>query len=155
MLLMISLMNNKENILISACFLGLFCRYNKKAIHLNHLKELMEKYHLVPICPEIMGGMGIPRSPAERKGNKVVNSLGHDVTKYFERGAREALKLARLYNCKYAILKEDSPSCGYGRIYDGTFSGTFIIGNGVTAELLSENGLTILGESQVVKLLKA
>lgn len=146
-------MINKENILISACFLDIHCRYDGKSNHLNYLDELMERYNLIPICPEIMGGLGIPRKPAERIRDKVMNISGRDVTKYFEQGAKEALKIARLYKCKYAILKERSPSCGYGKIYDGTFSGTLIEGSGVTAELFVRNGITVIGESGITKLL--
>lgn len=113
----------------------------------------MDKYQLIPVCPEIMGGMGTPRNPCERIDNRVLDNAGKDVTGYFEIGAREVLKLAKLYDCKYAILKERSPSCGYGRIYDGSFSGNIITGNGVTAGLLAEHGLTIFGESQIVKLI--
>lgn len=147
-------MSKKENVLISACFLGLNCRYDEGAVQLSYIEELMLEYHLVPICPEIMGGMGTPRSPAEIIDEKVISNMGHDVTKHYEVGAREALKLARLYKCRYAILKEHSPSCGYGRIYDGSFSGTLVEGNGVTAGLLAENGLTIIGESHIRKLFK-
>lgn len=146
-------MNNKENILVSACLLGLYCRYDGKTVHIGHLKALMEKYHLIPMCPEIMGGMGTPRNPCERKGTQVIDSSGKDVTEYFETGAREALRLGRLYDCKYAILKERSPSCGYGKIYDGTFSGSLVLGNGVAAGLLAENSISVLGESQIEKLL--
>lgn len=147
-------MNKKENILISSCLLGLYCRYDGKPVHLNHIEALIEKHHLIPICPEIMGGMGTPRNPCERKESCVIDCSGKDVTGYFERGALEALKLSKLYNCRYAILKERSPSCGYGRIYDGAFSGNLIAGNGVTADLLAENGLRIFGESQIGKLLE-
>lgn len=146
-------MANKENILISACFLDIHCRYDGKSNSLNYLNELMERYNLIPICPEIMGGLGIPRKPAERIRDKVMNISGQDVTKYFEQGAKEALKIARLFNCKYAILKERSPSCGCGRIYDGTFSGTLTEGSGVTAELFIANSITVIGESQITKLL--
>jgi len=148
-------MNKKENIIISACFLGVGCRYDGKSCQLDRLEELMEKYNLIPLCPEILGGLGTPRSPAERVGDKVVNQLGQDVTDYFKRGAEEALKLARLYNCRYAILKEKSPSCGYGKIYDGTFSGVLADGAGVTAELFIRNGITVIGESQIGMLLYA
>jgi uncharacterized protein YbbK (DUF523 family) len=134
-----------ENILISSCLMGLYCRYNGELVQVKNIKALMNKYHLIPICPEIMGGMGTPRNPSERKGSKVFDSSGKDVTEYFEMGASETLKLAKLYNCKYAILKERSPSCGYGKIYDGNFTGKLIIGNGVTADLLSANGIKVLG----------
>lgn len=148
-------MNKKENVLISSCLLGLYCRYDGKTVHLDNIDELMDKYHLIPICPEIMGGLGTPRNPCERRESNVIDSSGKDVTAYFEKGASEALRLARLYHCRYAILKERSPSCGYGRIYDGTFSGKQITGNGVTADLLAEDGITVIGESQVGRLLEA
>jgi uncharacterized protein YbbK (DUF523 family) len=148
-------MNKKENVLISSCLLGLYCRYDGKTVHLDNIDELMDKYQLIPICPEIMGGLGTPRNPCERRESNVIDSSGKDVTAYFEKGASEALRLARLYHCRYAILKERSPSCGYGRIYDGTFSGKQITGNGVTADLLAEDGITVIGESQVGRLLEA
>lgn len=147
------LMNKKENIIISACFLGISCRYDGKRIYLDRLDDLMEKYNLIPVCPEILGGLGIPRNPAERAGERVINNKGQDVTDYFLRGANEALKLAQMYNCRYAILKEKSPSCGSGKIYDGTFSGALVDGYGVTAELFMKNGITVIGESQTGMLL--
>ena len=147
-------MNKKENILISSCLLGLFCRYDGKPVHFPHITALMDRFHLIPICPETMGGMGTPRNPCERMGNKVFDSSGKDVTSYLEAGASEALKLARLYDCKYAILKDRSPSCGYGKVYDGSFRNKLIVGNGVTADLLAENGLTVFGESMIESLLE-
>lgn len=146
-------MNNKENIIISACFTGVNCRYDQKCINLDRLDELKEKYNLIPLCPEILGGLSAPRSPAERTQDKVINKEGQDVTDYFQRGANETLKIAKKYNCKYAILKEKSPSCGFGKIYDGTFSGKLVDGYGVTAELLEKNGITVIGESDIGKLL--
>jgi len=146
-------MNKKENVLISACFMGAGCRYDGKSIHLDRLDELKEKYNLIPICPELLGGLGTPRRPAEKVGDKVINKEGQDVTTYFQRGAEKALKIAKMYDCKYAILKEKSPSCGIGKIYDGTFSGTLVEGNGITAELLMKNGISVIGESQIGKLL--
>lgn len=152
-LLILLFMSKRENILISSCLMGLYCRYDGKQVHFQHIRALMEKYHLIPVCPEIMGGMGTPRNPCERIDNRVIDSVGKDVTRYFETGARETLKLAKLYECKYAILKERSPSCGFGKIYDGSFSGNLITGNGVAADLLAEEGLTIFGESQIEKLI--
>lgn len=133
--------------------MDIYCRYDGKSVRIDCLDKLMDIYNLIPVCPEIIGGLGTPREPCERIGDKVINSLGQDVTGYFERGAKETLKLARLYNCKYAILKERSPSCGCGKIYDGTFSGRLIEGSGMAAERLVHNGLTVLGESQLGKLL--
>jgi len=108
----------------------------------------------IPICPEQLGGLCTPRLPSERIGDKVVNVEGMDVTAYFEKGAQQALKIAKLYGCRYAVLKERSPSCGKGTIYDGTFSGGLKDGNGVTAELFEKNGITIFGESNISELLK-
>ena len=141
------------NILVSACLLGINCRYDGTGKLDERLHTLKEKHHLIPICPEIFGGMKTPRDPAEIILDKVINKVGEDVTEYYRKGAEEVLKLAKFYDCKLAILKERSPSCGYGKIYDGTFSGNIVDGNGVTAELLIENGVTVIGESQIEKLL--
>jgi uncharacterized protein YbbK (DUF523 family) len=137
------------NILVSACLLGVRCRYDGTAKHDARIERLMEKHHVIPVCPEIYGGLSTPREPSERTGDKVMGKNGQDVTEAFQKGAEEALALAKLFHCRYAILKERSPSCGHGRIYDGTFSGTLVDGSGVTAELLEKNGVTVLGESQI------
>ena len=139
----------KPRILISECLLGVSCRYDggKKAI--PELAELMELAELIPVCPEILGGLPTPRAPSERRDGRVVSEDGRDVTAAFQRGAEEALKLAEMFGAKLAILKERSPSCGSGMIYDGSFSGGRIPGDGVTAELLKENGMKICGESRV------
>ena len=140
------------NILISGCLLGLKCRYDAKEKKLPEIEKLIEIYNLIPVCPEQLGGLPTPRIPAERVNNKVVNQAGVDVTKEYQLGAEEALKIAKLYNCKKAILKEKSPSCGCGKIYDGTFSRNLTDGNGVTADLLLKNGIEIFGESEIDKL---
>ena len=107
-----------ENILVSACLLGIGCRYDgKHKADLNVLK-LKEKYNLIPVCPEIYGGLTTPRVPSERIGDKVMMKDGRDVTENYTRGANEALELCRIFNIKTAILKERSPSCGKGEIYD-------------------------------------
>ncbi len=141
------------NILISACLMGINCRYNGKSEIIKELEELKNKYNLIPVCPEIYGGLKTPRNPAERVNNKVLTNNGEDVTDNYKKGAEEILKLAKFYDCKYAILKERSPSCGFGRIYDGTFSKTIKDGNGVTADLLAKNGVKIIGESKIEELL--
>lgn len=146
---------SKKNVLISACLMGVNCRYDGRGVPMEHLELLMEKFHLVPICPEILGGLTTPRRPAERVGDRVVNDAGEDVTDFFVRGAQEVLKLARLYDCEYAILKEKSPSCGFGRIYDGTFSKTVIPGSGILAELLDAEGIAVYGENSIEELLQA
>ena len=142
------------NILISGCLLGLKCRYDAKEKKLPEIEKLMELYNLIPICPEQLGGLPTPRIPAERVKDRVITQAGADVTKEYQLGAKEALKIAKLYNCKKAILKEKSPSCGCRKIYDGTFSRNLIVGNGVTTNLLIDNGIEIFGESEIEKFLK-
>ncbi len=142
-----------ENILISACLLGVQCRYDGESKLIMQTVALMERYHLVPVCPEQLGGLPTPREPSERQGEAVVMKNGTDVTAQYRRGAEQALHLARLYGCKAAVLKERSPSCGSGNIYDGTFSGCLTPGDGVTAALLKENGITVYGESEIEMLL--
>ena len=141
----------KENALISACLLGVECKYSGGSNRLpdEKLAELKEKYNLIPVCPEAFGGLTTPRLPSERLGDKVVASDGKDVTAQFNKGAEEALYLAKLFDCRLAILKENSPSCGSGMIYDGTFNGILVQGDGLAAELLKKNGISVLGESQV------
>ena len=108
-----------------------------------------EDVTLIPVCPEQLGGMCTPRVPSERLDDRVVNRVGEDVTACFHRGAEEALRIAQMYGCRTAILKERSPSCGCGKIYDGSFSGSLTEGNGITAELLLRNGIRVCGESRI------
>ena len=140
-------------LLVSACLMGAGCRYDGKSNRIPQLDRLMEIHTCVPVCPEQLGGLSTPRIPAEQRGNRVIDREGRDVTAPFLRGAKEAVRLAKLCGCQAALLKERSPSCGCGRIYDGTFSGTLVQGDGLTAGLLKEMGLTIYGESQVEELL--
>jgi uncharacterized protein YbbK (DUF523 family) len=141
------------NILISACLIGVNCRYNAERFVMDGLDELMAKHHLIPVCPEIFGGMSTPRDPSEIRSGRVYAKSGADVTDYYKRGADEVLRLARLYKCEYAVLKQRSPSCGHGRIYDGTFSGQLIEGSGVCAKRLAEAGITVLDETEISKLM--
>lgn len=142
------------NILVSACLLGIGCRFDGTSKEQGELMQFgSEKYTFIPVCPEIYGGLSTPREASEKLGDRVVDKKGNDVTDQFQKGAKATLKLAKLYHASYAILKEKSPSCGFGRIYDGSFSGQLIDGNGVTAELLSENGLQIIGESHLEEFL--
>ena len=142
-------------LLISACLLGVPCRYDGKSKHLPEaqLVALREKYELLPVCPEQAGGLPTPRVPSERRGERVVNRAGQDVTVAFERGAFSTLETARREGCTLALLKERSPSCGSGAIYDGSFTGTVVPGDGVTAALLKASGLTVYGESELLNLL--
>ncbi|QSX06345.1 DUF523 domain-containing protein [Sedimentibacter sp. zth1] len=141
------------NVLISACLIGVNCKYNGKNNLIDKLDKLMSVCTLIPACPEQLGGLKTPRNPAEIVEGHVRSNDGIDVTYEYNKGAEEALKLAKLYNCKIAILKEKSPSCGYGKIYDGTFSHTSINGNGVAANLFIQNGIKVYGESEIDKFL--
>lgn len=143
----------KDTILISACLLGLRCRYDGQSKPIPQIDALAERYHLIPVCPEQLGGLPTPRTPAERAGNRVMTRDGRDVTDAYRNGAEQVLRLADQFGCRIAILKERSPSCGSGTIYDGTFSGSFRAGDGVTAELLRENGIRVYGESEIKALL--
>lgn len=143
----------KTPMLISGCLLGLCCRYDGDSKPIDKIYLLKEKYYLVPVCPEQLGGLSTPREPSEIIGDKVVSKVGTDVTAQYQKGAEEALRLARLFGCKKALLKERSPSCGFGKVYDGSFSGTLRDGNGVAAALLSKNGIAVFGESQIEALL--
>ena len=138
-----------ENILVSACLLGIGCRYDGKHKANSEVMRLAEKYNLIPVCPEIYGGLPTPRVPSERIGDRVMMKDGHDVTENYQRGALEALELCRIYNIKTAVLKERSPSCGKGEIYDGSFTGALTKRDGVTVELLSLHGIRVLGESEI------
>ena len=141
----------KEALLISACLLGTNCKYNggNNAMPEEKLAVLRERYRLVPVCPERDGGLPTPRLPSERLGERVLNRAGEDVTEVFRRGAAHALETAEREGCRIALLKERSPSCGSGKIYDGSFTSTVIAGDGITAELLKKNGIRVLGESEI------
>ena len=147
----------KEPMLISACFLGLDCKYSggNNALGDKIIAKLMEKYRLVPVCPESYGGLPSPRLPSERVGERVLAKNGADVTEQYKKGAAAALRLAELFGCKIALMKERSPSCGHDSIYDGSFTGRVVPGDGVAAELLKQNGVTVCGESDVVRLINA
>ena len=140
-------------ILVSACLLGHACRYDGQSKPHAGVAELLKKHTLVPICPEVQGGLPTPRPPAEIQGDRVINSEGRDVTDFYLRGAQAALELAKILGAKVAILKERSPSCGSGTIHNGQFDGGLIDGWGVAARLLRDNGITVYGESEVDKLL--
>ena len=144
-----------RKILVSACLLGICCRYDGRGNPNDAVLSLLNRddITLIPVCPEQLGGLSTPRIPSERRGERVVNRAGEDVTSQFLRGAEEALRIAKLYGCQVAVLKERSPSCGCGRIYDGTFSRKLTDGDGVTAELLRREGIKVYGESQVTEMI--
>jgi uncharacterized protein YbbK (DUF523 family) len=144
--------------LVSACLLGIRTRYDSGCCPVPQLIQLAARGLAVPVCPEVAGGLPVPRPPAEIVGGdgqavldgqaRVVTLEGEDVTEAFLAGARQALETAQRLGIRQAVLKDDSPSCGCGRIYDGTFSGRMVSGQGVTAALLQRNGITVLSEEE-------
>ena len=149
-------------IIVSACLLGENCKYsggNNKSE--NVIKYLEDKEYIL-VCPEQLGGLSTPRNPSEiitygnKDGNdvlsgctKVLSNKGIDVTKTFIQGAEETLKIAKEHNAQTAILKAGSPSCGYKKIYDGTFLGNKIQGMGVTAAILNKENIALLDEDDI------
>ena len=151
-------MKNKPKILISACLLGENCKYNggnnEDAILADALAKLMQIYELVAVCPECMGGLTTPREPAEicSNGRVLTKFSGRDVTREFVFGAQICADIARKNACKIAVLKERSPSCGIGWIYDGSFTGQLVSGDGITAAALKKLGVRVVGESALAEL---
>ena len=141
-------------ILVSACLLGVPCRYDGQSKAHPLAQELCRRHRVIPVCGEIFGGLPTPRPPAEIQGDRVVTRDGRDVTEAYRRGAEAAAQLARLTGAQAAVLKERSPSCGSGAVYDGTFSGVLTAGWGVAAGLLREQGIRVLGESRLEELLR-
>jgi uncharacterized protein YbbK (DUF523 family) len=135
--------------LCSACLLGINCRYDAKSKPNEKVLDLAKKEVLIPVCPEQLGGLSTPRVPSEIKDGKVMASDGKDITNNFQKGAEETLKIAKQLNISEAILKQRSPSCGCGQIYDGTFAGKVIDGWGITADLLKKNGIKIISEEEL------
>lgn len=139
----------KTKILVSSCLIGVKCRYDGKSCKSDKvIKYLMDK-DVYPVCPEVLGGLSTPRTPCEIIGTKVISKKDKDNTKEFKDGADKTLALAKKNDISIAILKSNSPSCGYGSIYDGSFSSTLVAGNGLTADLLSKNDITIYNETQI------
>ena len=144
----------REKVLISACLAGINCKFNGENNLLDSgiLDEISKKYHLLFVCPEVFGGLSTPREPAEMKGGLVVTKTAKDVSENFKFGAEICLKIAKLNGCKKAILKARSPSCGSGQIYDGSFTKKLILGDGVAAKLLKENGILVFSEDEIGRL---
>ncbi|SDL47260.1 Uncharacterized conserved protein YbbK, DUF523 family [Maridesulfovibrio ferrireducens] len=130
-------------IVVSGCLAGIKCKYNGTESTDETVVELVKQGKAIPVCPEQLGGLPTPRPCCEFVGDRVLTTLGIDVSEQFLKGAEEGLRLAKLVGAKKAILKSRSPSCGYGKIYDGTFSGKLIAGDGLFAAMLKENGITV------------
>ena len=142
-------------ILISACLLGINCRYDGSNCRNEKIVKMLKNHVLIPVCPEILGGMETPRKPCEAKtteGKKrVYNNEGIDFTGKFLKGAEETLKIAKMMGIRKAILKENSPSCGVCFVYDGNFSGKLTEGKGITAEKLEKNGIKLYSEHTFIE----
>ncbi len=143
--------DREEAVLVSACLLGERCRYDGQTKTNGRIRVLKEKgTRFIPVCPECLGGLPTPRPPAEiQEDGRVVNREGRDVTREYLAGAREALRICREAGCRTAVLKARSPSCGRGAVYDGTFSGRLVPGDGCAARMLSENGVRVLTEEEL------
>lgn len=135
--------------IVSACLAGRPCRYDGGSKPCREIMDLVEWGMAVPVCPESLSGLPVPRPPAEQQPDgRTRNRNGVDVTEAFERGALRALAIARASGCRKAVLKAKSPSCGVGHIYDGTFTGALRVGNGIYANMLMEAGFTVMDEMQ-------
>ena len=136
-------------ILVSACLLGVCCRYDGKSKPCEAVLRLIEKHELVPVCPEQLGGLPTPRAASEiQKDGRVRNREGRDVTREYALGAAECARLCKMLSCDLAILKSRSPSCGSGWVYDGSFSGVLVPGDGVTTRKLKALGIPVLTEEE-------
>lgn len=131
-----------ETILISACLVGDKVRYNGKGNYNPLIEKIKDKYDLVLICPEVMGGLSVPRDQSEILKDSVITSSGKDVSSYFNKGALIAKNLANYTNARKAILVDNSPSCGVHNIHNGKFDDVLIKGEGVTTRLLKHYGVT-------------
>ena len=136
-------------IIVSACLAGIKCRYNGEAKPSQKVIDLVKQKKAVPVCPEQLGGLPTPRTPAEQRDDKIIAKDGRDVTAEFLKGAEEALRIAKESGCNEAILKSKSTSCGIGKIYDGTFSGNLVVGDGVFTKLLKKNNIKVLTEEEI------
>lgn len=144
-----------EALLISACLMGFDCKYSGGNNRLSQaqLDALRARYRLIPVCPEVSGGLPVPRAASERVGARVMSCAGRDVTAEYMRGAQTALTLAERFSCDKALLKAASPSCGSGEIYDGTFSGRLVPGDGTAAECLRARGVALFSEKELDSLI--
>jgi len=143
---------SQEIYLISACLLGVNCRYNGTSSRILELDTLLDSGRLIPVCPEVLGGLTTPREACEiitqnDGGRKVMTQRGLDCTSEFQTGAKRVLDIAQTCGVKKVILKANSPSCGCGIIYDGSFSGKLVEDNGLTSQLLLENRIEVFNEN--------
>ncbi|MBI4855148.1 MAG: DUF523 domain-containing protein [Acetobacterium woodii] len=151
-------LEKKKKILVSSCLLGMKINYEGKAHPIDELRQLFLQGQAIPICPEVLATMPIPRDRAEivtvNGERKVHNERDEDLTEIYALGAQRTLDTARTSGAKIAIFKSKSPSCGCGKIYDGSFSGNLIDGDGIAAALLKENGVRVITEEDFLACLK-
>jgi len=136
-------------ILVSACLAGQPCRYDGKATPHPVVLRLLEQGCAVPVCPEVLGGLNTPRECVELRAGRALCRSGRDVTDEFLRGAQASLERAHAAGCRRAVLKSRSPSCGTGRVYDGSFCGTLVPGDGIFAALLKRHGFSLCTEDDL------
>ena len=140
-------------IFVSACLAGINCKYNGGNNYDERILKLVKEGKAIPVCPEQLGGLPTPRIPSEVKkidGKRYVfNTNGEDVTHNFVRGAEEVLALAKQLNIKKAVLKSRSPSCGKGKIYNGNFNKELTDDNGITAQILMDNGIDVISSDEI------
>ena len=130
--------------IVSACLAGLHCRFDCASKEREKIKFMVENGEAIAVCPEQMGGLPTPRNPAEITGDRVFSKTGDDVTTQYQNGAQEALKMAQMVGATEAYLKSKSPMCGLNLIYDGTFSGKLIEGDGILVKLLKKNNIKVI-----------
>lgn len=134
---------------VSSCLAGINCTYSGKNHVIQKIRDMVESKEAIMICPEVLSGMGTPREPCEIVGHKVISCTGIDHTKEYYDGAYKALEILQKHNVKVVLLKFRSPSCGKGKIYDGTFQHKLIDGNGITVKILEENGIIVYNEDKM------
>lgn len=135
-------------IVVSSCLAGVACRYDGQDNLIPSIKKLVDQKKAIAVCPEVLGGLSIPRSPCERRHDKIISNQGVDCTSAYLDGAKKALACAKQHHCTFAILKSKSPSCGKDWIYDGTFTRQLCEGNGLTAELFLQEKICVINEME-------
>lgn len=130
--------------IVSACLAGVNCKYSGGSNRCQKMVDLVKSGEAIPVCPEQLGGLATPRDSAENINGKIITNKGEDVTSQYSKGAEEGLRIAKMIGCKEVFLKTKSPACGAGKIYDGTFSGKLVPGDGFFAKALKDNGIKVI-----------
>lgn len=146
-------MTASPHYLISACLCGENCRYDGAGFTIPHFKRLAESGAALPVCPEVLAGLPVPRPVCEILNGRVFNKDGQDRTEVFSRGAHLTLELAQKHGIRSVIFKERSPSCGCNTVFDGSFSGRLVPGQGIATALLRQHGIVVLSEEEALPFL--